>query len=991
MHTPTISNQTDRTGTAPALRYDGTGPNKYLSDSDSYNDNDSDCGSDDYNNYESNYESDNEEASCASTSTTEAVKERKVNVTYTLRQENFNDKFSPKDLLNAIRGILSSPPRDMSNDKGSLDCLPIYSFLFPNEKVSSLYNAYDRSEVEDKLVIKIDQDGDHAPKFSVADDISEVYGLPGIHECINGQKPLRAVIDIDASQKDMETTGVKAQEVFFRICLSFIRALYRILDCDWKDILNGLVIATSSDPSKCSYHILYAPALLIDHRELKAFTELVYTITGKKFGMFIDRKLSGHNFNLRLIGSAKKGHVKRILQFSLDNGWNELDHARVQPPTSLGFEVRPRMLSTEKNNNLLRLSVGLDILQKYAELVLQKHSSYLRDWIIEEKDSENFVYFNRKAPLGCPLCKRIHDKDQRWFGCVCASSGRFIVKCFRQNSDERGVVFECDPSIAEKIQQENKKSLQSSHKVKVSGFPKAFVNFPSWAKYNESLSAIETYEERYVRPLPNEGDIYVGSPWEMGKTYVLEHLTISDDVNLLVLSTHHSYSNAVITRLNLKSYCDIDGNINLPDHKRVVCQIESLHRITNKCECSKKCKCPPSQYDLWLDEIVSIIAQAQSQLAGQSIEKLYKLIQKARRIIVMDNDLTDLNIEWIKALRKNIPFSIIHNTYQPQKGKTFRLAPNKETVLAELWDWARQISSLPFENRKSASLICHLKKDIQGIVCALKTDFPELRIKEYHGKSDPVEKAQDFSNVEESWIDVDLVAYTSTLKIGVSCINPKFERAFCLFNSYIETNAGTNQMLFRMRCIKDYICHIEQRSSNVSVTEKGLFQWLLNAKRECLPRELQNRGIFPDIDSIIRNKNVPTVRLWVAYMLEKFCSQRLFGWRMVDFLREAGMIISIIESGPKSNENTLSQVIKAKCSVVKADEILDITNANILDRETAELLENKPKKTLEEMRSLDQHHIVDCYEISPESLTENFISKYGNYNHMKWFRAYKQL
>jgi hypothetical protein len=156
------------------------------------------------------------------------------------------------------------------------------------------------------------------------------------------------------------------------------------------------------------------------------------------------------------------------------------------------------------------------------------------------------------------------------------------------------------------------------------------------------------------------------------------------------------------------------------------------------------------QYDLWLDEIVSIIAQAQSRLAGQSIEKLYKLVQDARHIIVMDNDLTDLDIKWIKALRKDKQFSIIHNTFQPQKGKTFRLAPNKETVLAELWDWAKKMSSLPFENRKSASLICHLRKDVQGIVRALKTDFPELRIKEYHGKSDPVEKAHDFSNVEES-------------------------------------------------------------------------------------------------------------------------------------------------------------------------------------------------------------------------------------------------
>ena len=138
----------------------------------------------------------------------------------------------------------------------------------------------------------------------------------------------------------METTGVKAQEVFIRICLSFIRALYRILDCSWKNILNGLVIATSSDSSKCSYHVLYAPALLIDHYELKAFTELVYTLTGEKFSKFIDQGLPGQNFNLRLIDSAKKGRVKRILQFSLDNEWNDLNHTRVQPPTSLGLEVK---------------------------------------------------------------------------------------------------------------------------------------------------------------------------------------------------------------------------------------------------------------------------------------------------------------------------------------------------------------------------------------------------------------------------------------------------------------------------------------------------------------------------------------------------------------------------------------------------------------------------------------------------------------------------
>jgi hypothetical protein len=71
MHTSTISDHTDRTGTAPALRYDGAGPDEYLSDSNSYTDNESDLESDDYNNYESNYELDNGEAPRTSTRITE--------------------------------------------------------------------------------------------------------------------------------------------------------------------------------------------------------------------------------------------------------------------------------------------------------------------------------------------------------------------------------------------------------------------------------------------------------------------------------------------------------------------------------------------------------------------------------------------------------------------------------------------------------------------------------------------------------------------------------------------------------------------------------------------------------------------------------------------------------------------------------------------------------------------------------------------------------
>lgn len=78
--------------------------------------------------------------------------------------------------------------------------------------------------------------------------------------------------------------------------------------------------------------------------------------------------------------------------------------------------------------------------------------------------------------------------------------------------------------------------------------------------------------------------------------------------------------------------------------------------------------------------------------------------------------------------------------------------------------------------------------------------------------------------------------------------------------------------------------------------------------------------------------------------------------------------------------------LQRRRKVHKAEEISDITNATILTHEIAELLENKPKKTLKEIRSLDRYHIVDFYEISSESVTEDFTLKYRNFNHMKWYQ-----
>ncbi|KAF0373855.1 superfamily I DNA and RNA helicases: PROVISIONAL [Gigaspora margarita] len=565
---------------------------------------------------------------------------------YSSDSDNFSDNTSECRSNNSEYGSNYESDTETSITKLPISQLSkveeqISNTTYSTEQVSSIY--YRRQENFDE-------------KFTKQVLINKIHEI--------ASSPARDITDKkDAPQEDMKAKGIKARDVFIRICCSFIKALYQILDCSWEEILKRLVIATSSDSSKCSYHLLYAPVLLIDYQELKEFIELVYKLTGEKYDKFIDRGLPGRNFNLRLIGFVKKDRVKRIFQFSLDNG-------------------------IEKINIQKKITMDRDALKKYANIVLQKYSEYLGSWDIEEKNSQ---------------CKTVMNQ------------GKFLV--------------------------DGPKFL----------WP--FLEMLAWAKYDSPLTVTETCEERYIKSLPKEGDVYIGSPWGTGKTYTLEHLTIPDAINLLALSTRHTYFSAVRVRLNLKSYCDIDTKeINLPEHQRVM-----------------------------------------------------------RHIIVMDNDLTNLNIEWIKSLQST-----------------------------ELWNWAKQMSTLPFEERKSASLICHLRKDVQGIVYTLSTDFPELRIKKYHG-SVYVRKILVLSFI---WMENGRFSQKADMVVSIIEVAPKSEKdsvllteAVKICSSVIKAEkiskiANANILNYEMSCtpVKDIDDRNRYKVNNVKtcLNSPELIQYLQN-------------------------------------------------------------------------------------------------------------------------------------------------------------------
>ena len=100
---------------------------------------------------------------------------------------------SPKTINDATR--LFSGLADLDFEPGYNDHV-YFQYLSNNKNDISLLEAYHPEEIYSKYIVRVSGKG-----FTVIDHPSEVYGLPDTHECIDGNLPLRLVLDIDARQK----------------------------------------------------------------------------------------------------------------------------------------------------------------------------------------------------------------------------------------------------------------------------------------------------------------------------------------------------------------------------------------------------------------------------------------------------------------------------------------------------------------------------------------------------------------------------------------------------------------------------------------------------------------------------------------------------------------------------------------------------------------------------------------------------------------------
>ncbi|CAB4393934.1 unnamed protein product [Rhizophagus irregularis] len=294
---------------------------------------------------------------------------------------------------------------------------------------------------------KIRDDSVRPRHFLGADNANEIEAILSdreghfLHEVINGDGPLRPVIDFDLPIETLNAitpklSGSQAKNI---LCRAFRDTCLEIFP-KWDK--NTMSIAESSNEKKISVHVLTSGMRLSNIAQVAVFTELVRKKlpVGLQDKGIVDNIANKRSFSLRMLGSPKYNEKTE-------------EHIRVKKAicpkdgSIFDFMIRPPNDESEVIDNSPLLAVPETESVKYAnisnetttEAEFELVETLFKEAGIEGYNlsypSENFpdkFPLSRISPSHCPICDREHDSDN---GYIIRNKKSYSFFCYRANND----------------------------------------------------------------------------------------------------------------------------------------------------------------------------------------------------------------------------------------------------------------------------------------------------------------------------------------------------------------------------------------------------------------------------------------------------------------------------------------------------------------------------------------------------------------------------
>ncbi|KAG0285367.1 hypothetical protein BGZ97_007830 [Linnemannia gamsii] len=367
-----------------------------------------------------------------------------------------------------------------------------------------------------------------------------------------------------------------------------------------------------------------------------------------------------------------------------------------------------------------------------------------------------------------------------------------------------------------------------------------------------------------------------------GKTVFTEALVKANKKSRFVAITcRRSLADMLDARLCFENYQDI-SDITACD--RVVVQAESLYKLNLKFYCEDTI--------LILDEVSSLMKQMCSdkthgKMHNLNLHVFKRLIERATRVIALDADLCDEEVDIMKSLRRD--FKVWNNTFQQQKDDKVVLFDDKMKLVHEILDLLRRGKRLWISSTMSAR--CTEALHAMLTKAGYKGECVTKNVDEAFKR----DTSRDINNV---MADLEYFIHTPTISVGVDYnVKGHVDQVIGIFSTYSGVDVESSmQMMRRVRHVNDktYLVYVDAAVKDLPATASEVKDWICNQLDIVTGKKLWSSTLKLQFDDA-NNLTIPDDlyhRMYCMYMAKKHLSTNNFRSRLIRRMTQAGCIVT---------------------------------------------------------------------------------------------------
>lgn len=384
-------------------------------------------------------------------------------------------------------------------------------------------------------------------------------------------------------------------------------------------------------------------------------------------------------------------------------------------------------------------------------------------------------------------------------------------------------------------------------------------------------------------------------------------------------------------------------------------------------------KIDTNRYELIIiDEIRSVMKQTEMKDMLHSTHTLFNILENQNvPVIMLDANLTNRDVEFIRKYRPDPNAVIIHDPYNKPDKRVFMVPPKGENAL---------LSKIKQTIERGEKVVIIYNRSIHTINALLSAYTPTHRV--LHVNKNTRSKI----NMDTStWYDeYDIIAYSPTISEGVSINDPRFAdvKAFGLFTSSSCPAESASQMIARFRAITHFTIYLDDtraRSIPKFTTIKEVLYYLNN--------NMNRLHSINDAHFNIERKG-SQLKIIEDEFCELYCKNLLE--QSLDYHNYYDTLVQkLVNNGYEVYDDTTltldeqeEEIIKMEVNILKEREherirqkILDSPNLSPMEYKT--LIDIGVSNEDEEC-TVQKYNILHSINIDPKHLTLKMIQQYNN-------------